>query len=67
MNTIAKAKGLLVEPGKTWDGIAAEPSTFGGFFARQLLPLAPIPFHARAHCPFLSGKQPKLADLADSN
>ena len=30
MNTIARAKGLLVEPGKTWDGIAAEPMTLGG-------------------------------------
>jgi len=43
MNTIAKAKGLLVEPGKTWDGIAAEPMSLGGVFTSYVLPLAAIP------------------------
>ena len=38
MNTIAKAKGLLMEPGKTWDSIAAEPMTLGSVFTGYVLP-----------------------------
>jgi hypothetical protein len=48
MNILAKAKGLLVEPGKTWDSIAAEPMTLGGVFAGYVLPLAAIPSIASA-------------------
>jgi hypothetical protein len=66
MNTIAKAKGLLVEPGKTWDGIAAEPMTSGGVFTGYVLPLAAIPSIGSAIGTFLGGNMPNVAELAIS-
>ncbi|MFO0401701.1 MAG: YIP1 family protein [Alphaproteobacteria bacterium] len=63
MNTIAKAKGLLVEPGKTWDGIAAEPMTLGGVFTSYVLPLAAIPSIGSAIGTFLGGNLPNIAEL----
>jgi hypothetical protein len=66
MNTIAKAKGLLMEPGKTWDAIAAEPMTLGGVFAGYVLPLAAIPSIASAIGTFLGGNLPNFVELAIS-
>jgi hypothetical protein len=66
MNTIAKAKGLLVEPGKTWDGIAAEPMTLGGVFTSYVLPLAAIPSIGSAIGTFLGGNLPNIAELVIS-
>ena len=66
MNIIAKAKGLLVEPGKTWDAIAAEPMTLGGVFAGYVLPLAAIPSIASAIGTFLGGNLPNFGELAIS-
>jgi hypothetical protein len=66
MNTIAKAKGLLVEPGKTWDAIAAEPMTLGGVFAGYVLPLAALPSIASAIGTFLGGNMPNFGELAIS-
>ena len=66
MNTIAKAKGLLMEPGKTWDAIAAEPMTLGGVFAGYVLPLAAIPSIASAIGTFLGGNLPNFGELAIS-
>lgn len=66
MNTIAKAKGLLMEPGKTWDAIAAEPMTLGGVFASYVLPLAAIPSIASAIGTFLGGNLPNFVELAIS-
>jgi hypothetical protein len=66
MNIIAKAKGLLVEPGKTWEAIAAEPMTLGGVFAGYVLPLAAIPSIASAIGTYLSGNQPNFPELAIS-
>ncbi|MCA3362379.1 MAG: DUF1282 family protein [Roseomonas sp.] len=63
MNTIAKAKGLLVEPGKTWDGIAAEPMTLGGVFTSYVLPLAAIPSIGSAIGTFLAGNMPNLQQI----
>ncbi len=63
MNIFAKAKGLLVEPGKTWDSIAAEPMTLGGVFAGYVLPLAAIPTIASAIGTFLGGNLPNFAQL----
>jgi hypothetical protein len=63
MNTIAKAKGLLMEPGKTWDGIAAEPMTLGGVFAGYVLPLAALPSIASAIGIFVGGNVPNFAEL----
>jgi Yip1 domain len=66
MNILAKAKGLLVEPGKTWDSIAAEPMTLGGAFAGYVLPLAAIPSIASAIGTFLGGNLPNFGELAFS-
>ena len=66
MNTIAKAKGLLVEPGKTWDGIAAEPMSLGGVFTSYVLPLAAIPSIGSAIGTFLGGNLPNIAELVIS-
>ena len=66
MNTIAKAKGLLVEPGKTWDGIAAEPMSLGGVFTSYVLPLAAIPSIGSAIGTFLAGNMPNVAELVIS-
>ena len=66
MNILAKAKGLLVEPGKTWEAIAAEPMTLGGVFAGYVLPLAAIPSIASAIGTYLSGNQPNFPELAIS-
>jgi hypothetical protein len=66
MNILAKAKGLLVEPGKTWDSIAAEPMTLGGVFAGYVLPLAAIPSIASAIGTFLGGNLPNFGELAIS-
>jgi hypothetical protein len=66
MNIIAKAKGLLVEPGKTWDGIAAEPMTLSGVFAGYVLPLAALPSIASAIGTFLGGNLPNFGELAIS-
>ena len=66
MNIIAKAKGHLVEPGKTWDAIAAEPMTLGGVFAGYVLPLAAIPSIASAIGTFLGGNLPNFGELAIS-
>lgn len=66
MNTIAKAKGLLVEPGKTWDTIAAEPMTLGGVFTSYVLPLAAIPSIGSAIGTFLGGNLPNIAELVIS-
>ncbi|MCA3413383.1 MAG: hypothetical protein INF84_02185, partial [Roseomonas sp.] len=66
MNTIAKAKGLLVEPGKTWDGIAAEPMSLGGVFTSYVLPLAAIPSIGSAFGTFLAGNMPNVAELVIS-
>jgi hypothetical protein len=66
MNTIAKAKGLLMEPGKTWDGIAAEPMTLGGVFTSYVLPLAAIPSIGSAIGTFLGGNLPNVAELVIS-
>lgn len=63
MNTIARAKGLLVEPGKTWDGIAAEPMTLGGVFAGYVLPMAAIPSIGSAIGTFLGGNLPNLSQI----
>jgi hypothetical protein len=63
MNTIAKAKGLLMEPGKTWDAIAAEPMTLGGVFAGYVLPLAALPSIASAIGIFVGGNVPNFAEL----
>jgi len=63
MNTIAKAKGLLVEPGKTWDAIAAEPMTLTGVFASYVLPMAAIPSIASAIGTYLGGNLPNFAQL----
>jgi hypothetical protein len=63
MNIIAKAKGLLVEPGKTWDSIAAEPMTLGGVFTGYVLPLAAIPSIASAIGAFLGGNLPSYSEL----
>ncbi len=63
MNTIARAKGLLVEPGKTWDGIAAEPMTLGSVFPSYVLPLAAIPSIGSAIGTFLGGHVPNAAEL----
>jgi hypothetical protein len=63
MNTIAKAKGLLVEPGKTWDAIAAEPMTLSGVFTGYVLPLAAIPSIASAIGTFLGGNLPNVPEL----
>jgi hypothetical protein len=63
MNTIAKAKGLLMEPGKTWDEIAAEPMTLGGVFAGYVLPLAALPSIASAIGIFVGGNVPNFAEL----
>jgi hypothetical protein len=66
MNTIARAKGLLVEPGKTWDGIAAEPMSLGGVFTSYVLPLAAIPSIGSAIGTFLAGNMPNIAELVIS-
>jgi hypothetical protein len=66
MNTIAKAKGLLMEPGKTWDAIAAEPMTLGGVFAGYVLPLAAIPSIGSAIGTFLGGNLPNFGELVIS-
>jgi hypothetical protein len=66
MNTIARAKGLLVEPGKTWDGIAAEPMSLGGVFTSYVLPLAAIPSIGSAIGTFLAGNMPNVAELVIS-
>jgi hypothetical protein len=66
MNILAKAKGLLVEPGKTWVAIAAEPMTLGGAFAGYVLPLAAIPSIASAIGTFLGGNLPNFGELAFS-
>jgi hypothetical protein len=66
MITIAKAKGLLVEPGKTWDAIAAEPMTLAGIFTGYVLPLAAIPSIASAIGTYLAGNQPNFPELAIS-
>ncbi len=66
MNTIAKAKGLLMEPGKTWDGIAAEPMTLGSVFTGYVLPLAAIPSIGSAIGTFLGGNLPNIAELVIS-
>ena len=63
MNTIARAKGLLVEPGKTWDAIAAEPMTLPRVFAGYVLPLAALPSIASAIGSFLGGNLPNIAEL----
>ena len=63
MNTIAKAKGLLVEPGKTWDAIAAEPMTLSGVLTGYVLPLAAIPSIGSAIGTFLGGKVPNVTEL----
>jgi hypothetical protein len=63
MNTIARAKGLLVEPGKTWDAIAAEPMTLPRVFAGYVLPLAALPSIASAIGSFLGGNLPNVAEL----
>lgn len=63
MTMIAKAKGLLVEPGKTWDAIAAEPMTLGGVFTSYVLPLAAIPSIGSAIGTFLGGKLPNVTEL----
>jgi hypothetical protein len=63
MNIIAKAKGLLVEPGKTWDAIAAEPMTLGSVFTGYVLPLAAIPSIASAIGAFLGGNLPNVPEL----
>jgi hypothetical protein len=63
MNTIAKAKGLLMEPGKTWDAIAAEPMTLGSVFTGYVLPLAAIPSIASAIGIFVGGNVPNFAEL----
>jgi len=63
MNTIARAKGLLVEPGKTWDGIAAEPMTLGGVFMGYVLPMAAIPSIANAIGIYLGGNSPNLSQI----
>jgi len=66
MNTIARAKGLLMEPGKTWDGIAAEPMTLGGVFTSYVLPLAAIPSIGSAIGTFLGGNLPNIAEFVIS-
>jgi hypothetical protein len=66
MNTITRAKGLLVEPGKTWDGIAAEPMSLGGVFTSYVLPLAAIPSIGSAIGTFLAGNMPNVAELVIS-
>jgi len=66
MNTIARAKGLLVEPGKTWDGIAAEPMSLGGVFTSYVLPLAAIPSIGSAIGTFLAGNMSNVAELVIS-
>jgi len=66
MNTIARAKGLLMEPGKTWDGIAAERMTLGGVFAGYVLPMAAIPSIGSAIGTFLGGNLPNVAELVIS-
>ena len=63
MNTIAKAKGLLVEPGKTWAAIAAEPMSLGGVFTSYVLPLAAIPSIGSAIGTFLGGNLPNFGEL----
>jgi hypothetical protein len=63
MNIIAKAKGLLMEPGKTWDSIAAEPMTLGSVFTGYVLPLAAIPSIASAIGTFLGGNLPNVPEL----
>jgi hypothetical protein len=63
MNTIAKAKGLLMEPGKTWDSIAAEPMTLGSVFTGNVLPLAAIPSICSAIGTFLGGNLPNVTEL----
>ena len=63
MNTIAKAKGLLMEPGKTWDSIAAEPMTLGSVFTGYVLPLAAIPSICSAIGTFLAGNLPNVTEL----
>jgi hypothetical protein len=66
MNTIAKAKGLLMEPGKTWDAIAAEPMTLGGVLTSYVLPLAAIPSIGSAIGTFLGGNLPNFGELVIS-
>jgi len=63
MSIITKAKGLLMEPGKTWDAIAAEPMTLGGVFTGYVLPLAAIPSIASAIGTFLGGNLPNVPEL----
>jgi hypothetical protein len=63
MNIIAKAKGLLMEPGKTWDAIAAEPMTLGGVLTSYVLPLAAIPSIGSAIGTFLGGNLPNFGEL----
>ena len=63
MSIITKAKGLLMEPGKTWDSIAAEPMTLGGVFTGYVLPLAAIPSIASAIGTFLGGNLPNVPEL----
>jgi hypothetical protein len=66
MNIIAKAKGLLIEPGKTWDAIAAEPMTLGGVLTSYVLPLAAIPSIGSAIGTFLGGNLPNFGELVIS-
>ena len=66
MNLFAWAKGLLVEPGKTWATIASTPMTRMGLLAGYVLPCAAIPSIASAIGTFLGGNMPHIGELAVS-
>jgi len=63
MNLFAWAKGLLVEPGKTWAMIASTPMTRMSLLAGYVLPCAALPSIASAIGSFLGGNLPNIAEL----